>query len=59
MTLALTEAERAEVVEALEDEFDLLCMGRPGPERIAEAIAWAEQRKIDAWWFSLDSSPTP
>lgn len=50
--MTLTDAERAEVVEALEDEHDLLCLGRPGPDRIATAIAWAEQRKIDEWWRS-------
>ena len=30
---------RAEVVEAVLEEFDLLCLGRPSPERLEREVA--------------------
>lgn len=41
---SLTEAERADVVEQLRDEFDLLCLGRPSPRQIEAALRIAEAR---------------
>ena len=38
--LGLVRARRAAILEKLEDEFDLLCLGRPSEWRIG--AAWAE-----------------
>ena len=36
---ALTAAERAVIIEAIMDEYDILCLGIPGPERLESEIA--------------------
>lgn len=39
----LTEAERAAVIDQLEEEFDLMCLGRPAAWRIEAALQQACQ----------------
>ena len=36
--LKATDPSRAEIIEKLEDEFDLLCLGRPSAWRIDQAL---------------------
>lgn len=55
--LTLTEAEAAAVLEDLENEADLLCLGRPSAWRIQRALNEASDRKIAAWWSARGQKP--